>query len=38
MPSEVMAEYVYHVGKSFYENGLKNIIFFNGHGGNAILH
>ena len=34
MPSEVMAEYVYHVGKSFYENGLKNIIFFNGHGGN----
>ncbi|MBZ9689557.1 creatininase family protein [Clostridium estertheticum] len=34
MPSEVMAEYVYYVGKSFYENGLKNIIFFNGHGGN----
>jgi creatinine amidohydrolase len=34
MPSEVMAEYVYHVGKSFIENGLKNIIFFNGHGGN----
>ena len=34
MPSEVMAEYVYHVGKSFYENGLKNIVFLNGHGGN----
>jgi creatinine amidohydrolase len=34
MPSEVMAEYIYYVGKSFYENGLKNIIFFNGHGGN----
>lgn len=34
MPSEIMAEYVYYVGKSFYENGLKNIIFFNGHGGN----
>jgi creatinine amidohydrolase len=34
MPSEVMAEYVYYVGKSFYENGLKNIIFLNGHGGN----
>ncbi|MCB2290971.1 creatininase family protein [Clostridium sp. CS001] len=34
MPSEVMAEYIYYVGKSFYENGLKNIIFLNGHGGN----
>jgi creatinine amidohydrolase len=34
MPSEVMAEYVYYVGKSFYEDGLKNIIFLNGHGGN----
>lgn len=34
MPSEVMAEYVYYVAKSFYENGLKNIIFLNGHGGN----
>ena len=34
MPSEIMAEYVYYVGKSFYENGLKNIIFLNGHGGN----
>lgn len=34
MPSVVMAEYVYYVGKSFYENGLKNIIFLNGHGGN----
>ena len=34
MPSEVMAEYVYYVGKSFYENGIKNIILLNGHGGN----
>lgn len=34
IPSEVMAEYVYYVGKSFYENELKNIIFLNGHGGN----
>ncbi|WP_392486267.1 creatininase family protein [Haloimpatiens sp. FM7315] len=34
VPSEVMAEYIYHVCKSFYENGLKNIIFLNGHGGN----
>jgi creatinine amidohydrolase len=35
VPSEVMAEYVYHIGKSMYENGLKKLIFINGHGGNA---
>ncbi|WP_035289079.1 creatininase family protein [Clostridium sp. KNHs214] len=34
VPSEVMAEYLFHVCKSFYNNGLKNIVFFNGHGGN----
>lgn len=34
MPSEVMAEYVYYVGRSFYDNGLTKIIFLNGHGGN----
>ncbi len=27
MPSNVMAEYIFHVGKSFYNNGIKNIIF-----------
>jgi creatinine amidohydrolase len=35
VPSEVMADYVYHIGKSMYENGLKKLIFINGHGGNA---
>ncbi|MGB9780469.1 MAG: creatininase family protein [Caldanaerobacter sp.] len=34
VPSEVLAEYVYAVGKSLYENGLKKLIFLNGHGGN----
>lgn len=34
MPSEAMAEYIYYIGKSFYNNGIKNIIFLNGHGGN----
>lgn len=35
VPSEVMAEYVYHIGKSMYQNGLKKLIFINGHGGNV---
>lgn len=35
IPSEVMAEYLYHVGKSMYNNGLTKIIFLNGHGGNT---
>lgn len=35
IPSEVMGEYVYHIGRSFYENGLKKLIFLNGHGGNV---
>lgn len=34
IPSQVMAEYVYWVGKGFYENGMKKVIFLNGHGGN----
>lgn len=35
VPSEVLAEYVFHIGKSMYENGLKKLIFLNGHGGNV---
>ncbi|EIW01370.1 creatininase family protein [Thermoanaerobacter siderophilus] len=34
VPSQILAEYVYAVGKSLYENGLKKLIFLNGHGGN----
>jgi len=34
VPSEVLADYVYAVGKSLGENGLKKLIFLNGHGGN----
>ena len=34
IPSDVMADYVYYVGKSMFNNGMKKIIFFNGHGGN----
>jgi creatinine amidohydrolase len=34
VPSEVMAEYIYWVGKGMFENGFKKIIFLNGHGGN----
>lgn len=34
VPSQVFAEYVYWVGKGFFENGIKKIIFLNGHGGN----
>lgn len=34
IPSEVMADYIYYVGKSMFDNGMKKIIFFNGHGGN----
>ncbi|MDF2673154.1 MAG: Creatininase [Clostridiales bacterium] len=35
VPSEVLAEYVFHIGKSMLENGLKKLIFLNGHGGNV---
>ncbi|WP_432664279.1 creatininase family protein [Wukongibacter baidiensis] len=34
VPSTVFAEYLFHVGKSFYDNGLIKIVFMNGHGGN----
>lgn len=36
IPSEVMAEYLFHVGKSLFNNGLTKIIFMNGHGGNLV--
>lgn len=36
IPSEVMAEYVFYVGKSFYDQGVKKIILMNGHGGNIV--
>lgn len=32
--SETFSQYVYEIGKGFYENGFKNIILLNGHGGN----
>lgn len=34
VPSEVLAQYVYWVGKGFYENGLNKLLLLNGHGGN----
>ncbi|MGB9680504.1 MAG: creatininase family protein [Thermoanaerobacteraceae bacterium] len=34
IPSGILSEYLYAVGKSMYENGLKKLIFLNGHGGN----
>ena len=34
MPSDVMAEYAFWIGKSFKKTGVKNIVFLNGHGGN----
>lgn len=34
VPSQIFAEYLYWIGKGFYENGMKKIIFMNGHGGN----
>jgi len=36
IPSEVFGEYVFWIGKGFYENGMKKIIFLNGHGGNIV--
>ena len=35
VPSQIFAEYVYWVGKGMYENGMKKLIFLNGHGGNT---
>ena len=34
IPTEVMSNYVFYVGKSLYDNGIKKLIFLNGHGGN----
>lgn len=34
VPSEVVAEYVFHIGKSFCSQGVRKIILLNGHGGN----
>lgn len=36
IPSEVFGEYCYWIGKGFYENGMKKLIFLNGHGGNIV--
>lgn len=35
VPSEVFGEYAYWVGKGFFENGIKKLVFLNGHGGNV---
>ncbi len=34
VPSDVLAEYLYFAAKSFVDQGAKNVIFMNGHGGN----
>ncbi|MFD3155444.1 creatininase family protein [Haloimpatiens sp. FM7330] len=34
IPSEVLSDYIYHIGKSLVNNKIKKIIFMNGHGGN----
>jgi creatinine amidohydrolase len=34
IPTEVMASYVFFVGKSLFDNGIKKLLFLNGHGGN----
>lgn len=35
VPSEVLSQYLYWVGRGFLENGLKKLVFLNGHGGNV---
>jgi creatinine amidohydrolase len=35
IPTEVMSNYVFYVGKSLFDNGIKKLIFLNGHGGNV---
>lgn len=35
IPTEVMSSYVFFVGKSLYDNGIKKLVFLNGHGGNV---
>lgn len=32
--AKAFSHYVYEIGKGFYQNGFKNIILLNGHGGN----
>lgn len=34
VPSQVLAEYLFYVAKSMADNGIKKVIFLNGHGGN----
>lgn len=34
IPTEVMSSYVFFVGKSLFDNGIKKLVFLNGHGGN----
>lgn len=34
VPSQVLSEYLFYVAKSMADNGIKKIIFLNGHGGN----
>lgn len=35
IPTEVMSSYVFFVGKSLFDNGIKKLVFLNGHGGNV---
>lgn len=35
VPSEVLGRYIFWVARSFLENGLKKLVFLNGHGGNV---
>jgi len=35
VPSQILSEYIFAVGKSLFENGLRKLIFLNGHGGNV---
>src|SRR4051812_42155377 len=32
--ADAFSNYVYEVGKEFHRSGFKNLVFFNGHGGN----
>lgn len=34
IPTEVMSNYIFFVGKSLFDNGIAKLIFLNGHGGN----
>lgn len=35
IPTEVMSGYVFFIGKSLFDNGIKKLVFLNGHGGNV---